>query len=196
MPYNVDLPQFSGDEKEQLSQIRNFLYRQAEQLGYALNNIDSTIGDTYTPPKSQLNTSEIMKKFGDYVIESGTASGWSYKKWRGGTYEMHGIFEVKPTSSARSESLYITNAIAIPTPFDISADVVVGGTVSGNRWLVDSSFATMKALSVRIMSDSDISTSDTLFLRLHAVGTFRTDREGTTLSLQRNGNAYAINTEV
>ena len=192
MPYNVDLPQFSGDEKEQLSQMRNYLYRQAEQLGYALNNLDSNVSGNYVAPKSTLNTNEIMKRFGDYVTESGTSGGWSYKKWNRGTYEMHGSFEVTPTSADKGESLYITNGIVIPTPFDIAEDAVVTGAAEGNRWLADGRFAGARAVSVRIMSDTAISTAELAVIRLHVIGTYTTTGAATRM---RGIGAYSLNTE-
>lgn len=196
MPYNVDLPHFSGDGNEQLAQMQRYLYRQAEQLGYALNNIDRSISDDYTPAKSTLNTNEIMKKFGDYVIETGTASGWHYKKWQGGTYEMYGGFAVTPTSSKRGPILYITNDIAIPTPFEIAIDAVVTGTAEGNLWITDGKYAAARAISIKIMSDNTISTSEAIIVRLHVVGAFETESgEASTLSLRRNVGAYVINTE-
>ena len=114
MPYHVDLPQLNGlDEREQLSQIRNYLYRQAEQLQFTLNNLDNQSDGTYTPPKSQLTISEVMRKFGDYVREAGTASGWSYKKWNKGTYEAYGSFAVTPTASTLLNTLYQSEEIEI-----------------------------------------------------------------------------------
>lgn len=193
MPYNVDLPQFNGlNEKDQLAQMRNYLYRQAEQLQYALNNLDSSVGGAYTVPKSTLNTNEIMKKFGDYVNENGTSNGWSYKKWNRGTYEMYGSFEVTPTSSEKGESLYITNDIVIPTPFDIAEDAVVTGAADGNCWLTDGRFAATRAVSVRIMSDSAISTAKPAIIRLHVIGTYNTTGDATRM---RSIGTYSLNTE-
>lgn len=195
MPYNVDLPQFSGDDKEQLSQMRNYLYRQAEQLGYALNNLDSNVSGNYVVPKSTLNTSEIMKRFGAYVTESGTSDGWNYKKWHTETYEMYGSFAVKPASSDKGENFYITNDIVIPTPFDISEDAVVTGSVEGNRWLADGRFATTRAVSVKIMSDSEIGTTEPVVIHLHVIGSLGSASQSATFSLRRNAGAYVINTE-
>lgn len=193
MPYHVDLPQFSGNEKEQLAQMRNYLYRQAEQLGYALNNIDSAVSGAYEVPKSLQNTSEIMKKFGDYVTENGTSNGWNYKKWNYGTYEMYGSFEVTPTASEKGASLYITNDIVIPTPFEIAEDAVVTGAAEGNCFITDGRYAATRAVSVRIMSDSAISTTKSAVIRLHVIGTYSTD---TDISRMRGVGTYAINTEV
>lgn len=194
MYYNVDLPHFKGDEKEQLAQMRNYLYRQAEHLGYALNNLDSVSGN-YVAPKNTLNTSEIMKRFGDYVTANGASDGWNYKKWHTETYEMYGSFAVKPASSDKGENFYITNDIVIPTPFDISEDAVVTGSVEGNRWLADCRFAATRAVSVKIMSDSEISTAEPVVIHLHVIGVLGSASQSATFSLRRNAGAYVINTE-
>lgn len=190
MPYHVDLPQFSGNEKEQLAQMRSYLYRQAEQLGYALNNIDGTV-EKYGTPKSMLNTSDIMKKFGDYVTENGTAAGWSYKKWNYGTYEMYGSFEVTPTASEKGYSLYISDDIVIPTPFEIAEDAVVTGAAEGNRFLADGRYAATRAVSVKIMSDSPIDTVQSSVIRLHVIGTYSTGTDSI-----RSVGTYALKPEV
>lgn len=42
MAVDIRLPQFSGTEKEQLSQIRSYLYQLAGQLQWALKNVDTS----------------------------------------------------------------------------------------------------------------------------------------------------------
>ena len=196
MAYIVDLPQFNApNEKEQLKQMRDYLYRQAEQLQYALNNIDNTTSGAYVPPTSRVSTNDIMKRFGDYVTANGTSDGWNYKKWHTETYEMYGSFAVTPASADKGESLYITNDIVIPTPFDISEDAVVTGSVEGNRWLADCRFAATRAVSVKVMSDSEISTAEPVVIHLHVIGILGSASQSATFSLRRNAGAYVINTE-
>lgn len=108
----------------------------------------------------------------DFVIEQGVSGGWNYKKWKGGTYEMFGMFEVTPTSSDINGSLYRTNAIKVTTPFDITDDAVVTGTGTGHYWLTNGVYANSNAVSIRIMSDKTISLTGTITVRLHAVGTY------------------------
>lgn len=173
MPYNVDLPHFSGNEKEQLAQIRNYLYRQAEQLRYALNALDSSPSVVYNMPKSQA----VGVNHADYVIEAGTSGGWTYRKWKKGTYEMHGSFDVTPTSSERGEVLYQTNAIEVPVPFPITEDAVVTGAVGDGLWLSGGGYASASAVSFKIMSDKEIGTTEGVKVRLCAVGTYAINTE-------------------
>lgn len=42
MSVDIRLPQFSGTEKEQLSQVRSYLYQLATQLQWALNNVETS----------------------------------------------------------------------------------------------------------------------------------------------------------
>lgn len=108
----------------------------------------------------------------DFVIEQGTSGGWTYKKWKGGTYEMYGLFEVTATSSDINGTLYRTNAIQVATPFKISDDAVVTGTATGHYWLTNGVYANANAISIRIMSDKTISLTNAITVRLHVVGTY------------------------
>ena len=116
----------------------------------------------------------------DFVIEQGIyevatteASGsWAYKRWKDGTYEMYGLFEVTPTSSSVNSSLHRTNAIKVTTPFAITDDAVVTGTATGYYCLTNGVYANANAISIRIMSDKTISLTGSITVRLHAVGTY------------------------
>lgn len=108
----------------------------------------------------------------DFVIEQGKSGNWTYKKWKGGAYEMYGIFEVTPTSSDINTSLYRTNAIQVPTPFAITSDAVVAGTATGFYCLSNGVYANANAISIRIISDKTFSTTSKITVRLHVVGTY------------------------
>ena len=108
----------------------------------------------------------------DFVIEQGESGGWTYKKWKSGTYEMYGLFEVTATSSDINGTLYRTNAIQVPTPFDITNDAVVTGTATGHYWLTNGVYANTNAISIRIMSDKTISLTGSVTVRLYVVGTY------------------------
>lgn len=108
----------------------------------------------------------------DFVIEQGVSGGWTYKKWKGGTYEMFGLFEVTATSSDINGTLYRTNAIKVTTPFAITDDAVVTGTGTGHYWLTNGVYANANAISIRIMSDKTISLTSAITVRLHVVGTY------------------------
>lgn len=172
MPYNVDLPHFSGNEKEQLAQIRGYLYRQAEQLGYALNALEQYHTDVYSKTNNVTSDGKITA---DHVVEQGKGGGWSYKKWRGGSFEAFGTFEVTPTASEQMKTLYRSEHIVITLPFPIGEDTVVYGSASGGYWLGDSNRSGDNSIAVRIMSDDTINTTESVTLRLHAVGILKTE---------------------
>lgn len=173
MAYNVPLPKIDGlTEKEQIKQIRSYLYQQAEQLGWALNNLEKDTTVVYNMPKS-LAAGE--KTSVDYVTEEGKSGGWRYKKWRGGGFEAFGIFEVTPTASTLLKTLYQSEEIEIALPFPIEDDAVVYGTASGRHILGESKRLGESSISVRIMSDDTISTTESVALRLHVVGTLKTE---------------------
>ena len=177
MGYYVDLPQFVGSEKEQLAQLRIYLYRQAEALEHALNNIDKSLGGSYAAGNTLPARRELTKLLGDYVTEAGNMGGWHYKKWNKGGYEMHGSFEVTPTSSEQGDLLYVTNAIVIPVPFAISDDVVLTGAAGDGLWLTSCGYASAGAVSFKIMSDGAINTAHGITVRLCAVGSYPTNTE-------------------
>ena len=116
---------------------------------------------------------KILEKLVDYVSEEGTAAGWTFKKWKKGSYEMHGRFEITPTSSEKGESLYITNAIQIAPPFAINGDAVVTGMGEGVYWLSGGLYdAASGKISFKIISDKAISTTEASAVRLRVVGTY------------------------
>lgn len=107
----------------------------------------------------------------DYVIETGISDGWTYKKWKGGTYEMFGTFSVKPSESAQNESLYRTNNMTIALPFKISS-AYVSGTVVGYYWITNGGKSGDSAITLRLMSDKTFSTTTAIEVRLTVVGTY------------------------
>ena len=195
MPYNIDLPDINAlNDRDRISRILQYLYRQAEQLGWALNDLDGKKPDASeipSPPEPMdafvaikgliMDSDDIFEayadKLGDYVIEAGTANGWTYKKWNSGTYEMWARFLVTPTSSTKGESLYITNAIEIPTPFEISGDALITGMGKGDYWLTGGAYVAADKISIKIISDTALSTTEQAGVRLHVVGTYVTNTE-------------------
>lgn len=107
----------------------------------------------------------------DYVVETGVSGGWTYKKWKGGTYEMFGTFEITPTSSTKNEALYRTNNMTIKVPFTINS-AYVSGTVVGYYWITNGGISGDSAITLRLMSDKEFSTTNAIEVRLAVVGTY------------------------
>ena len=107
----------------------------------------------------------------DYVIETGVEDGWTWKKWKGGTYEMFGTFEVKPSESTLNGTLYRTNNMTIDVPFKISS-AYVSGTAVGFYWITNGGISGTSAITLRIMSDKPLSTTNAIEVRLTVVGTY------------------------
>ena len=107
----------------------------------------------------------------DYVVETGTSGGWTYKKWKGGTYEMFGTFTVTPSESTKNETLYRTNNMTIAVPFKISSAYVTG-TVVGYYWITNGGISGTDKITLRLMSDKTFSTTSAIEVRLHVVGTY------------------------
>lgn len=107
----------------------------------------------------------------DYVVETGNSGGWTYKKWKGGTYELFGTFEVKPSESTLNGSLYRTNNMTIDVPFTISSAYVSGSAV-GYYWITNGGKSGTDAITLRLMSDKTFSTTTEIEVRLMVVGTY------------------------
>ena len=107
----------------------------------------------------------------DYVIETGTSGGWTYKKWKGGTYQAFGNFYVTPTSSTLNSTLYRTDNMTIDLPFTISS-AIVSGTAVGHYWITNGGISGTSAITLRLMSDKTFSTTTAIEVRLEVVGTY------------------------
>ena len=118
-----------------------------------------------------LTTTEAETAASDYVIENGTSGGWTYKKWKGGTYQAFGIFEITPTSSTINGSLYRTNNMTIDLPFTIKS-AIVSGTAVGHYWITNGGISGTSAITLRLMSDKTFSTTTAIEVRLEVVGTY------------------------
>lgn len=106
----------------------------------------------------------------DFVIEQGISGGWTYKKWKHGTYEMFGEFDVAPGTSTLNGTVYRTASIAIPAPFTISS-AMVSGTAVGFYWISNGGTSGTNAVNIRIISDKTISAAS-ITVRLHVVGAY------------------------
>ena len=107
----------------------------------------------------------------DFVIETGSSGGWTYKKWKGGTYEMFGTFTVTPTESTLNSSLYRTNNMTIAVPFAIKSAYPSGSAV-GHYWITNGGISGNSAITLRLMSDKTFSTTAAIEVRLTVVGTY------------------------
>jgi hypothetical protein len=107
----------------------------------------------------------------DYVVETGVSGGWTYKKWKGGTYELFGTFDVTPSESTLNSSLYRTNNMTIAVPFKISSAYVTG-TAVGYYWITNGGISGTNAITLRLMSDKTFSTTTAIEVRLHVVGAY------------------------
>ena len=107
----------------------------------------------------------------DYVIETGTSGGWTYRKWKSGWYQLFGTFDVKPSESTINGTLYRTNNMTIAVPFDIKSAYVTG-TAVGFYWITNGGISGDSAITLRLMSDKTFSTTNTIEIRLMVEGIY------------------------
>lgn len=107
----------------------------------------------------------------DYIIGVGTIGGWTFKKWKGGTYEMFGTFAVTPSESTPSNSLYRTNDITIGVPFAVGS-AYVSGTAVGDYWITNGGSSGADAITLQLMGNKVFSTTTAIEVRLMVAGTY------------------------
>lgn len=172
MGVNLRLPNITGlSEKEQILQIKNYLYQLVGELQFALSGSGSASSSVVLPRQSSATVAPGTSiPYTDFVIEQGTSDGWTYRKWKKGTYEMFGEFEIEPGTSILNGSVYCTSSIAIKAPFAIKS-AMVSGTAVGFYWISNGDTSGTNAVNIRIISDKTISAAS-ITVRLHAVGTY------------------------
>lgn len=112
----------------------------------------------------------------DFVTETGTKNGWTYKKWKNGTYEMFGYFTVKPTVAGTAlGSLYYSEQFALPTPFEIDNAVVAGTALS---WFVvisggQASTDPESNVGFRLYRPTTFEAGISISVRLHVTGKYK-----------------------
>ena len=187
MQYNIELPQIRDlGTKDQIQELYNYLYRQAELLSYALSNLESAgavapstpqrAADTFASIKGFIMESEdiagaVANRLGDYVTYEGVSpSGWYYRAWKSGAYEAQIACDYNYPESIKGESLYKSTSIfTIPAPFAIGEDAVITGMCSGDCWIIDCKNGG-DWITFRICGDQAFDTGKTFKVYLHIVG--------------------------
>lgn len=177
MPVNLRFPSINGpSEKEQLQQMRTYLYQLVGDLQFVLDDItlqltslkEDSNSDTF---KNYISKSECV----DYDIEQDNVSGWTYKKQKNGTYEMYGTFEVSPTTTTFNSVLYHTEVLSVSPPFAVTS-AYVSGTAAGTCWIIDAGISNEGDITFRIMSDSAIDIATPIKVHLYVIGNYTKQR--------------------
>lgn len=96
----------------------------------------------------------------DHVVAQGTSGGWTYRKWDSGWSECWRVSQVTPTTFTANGTLYYTDIITIPYPFDFAAAPVafvssynanvIAATMNGNN---------LGAISLRLATTTNTAAS-------------------------------------
>ena len=70
MSVQLRLPNITGNDREQLAQIRSYLYQIIPQLEFALNNVSTTSSVVTTTPKSQLPANKASDASAEVTFSS------------------------------------------------------------------------------------------------------------------------------
>lgn len=129
---DIRLPQINGaTEKEQLGQIRSYLFQLAEQLQFALKDVDTTQANVVSLNAKSLipavrrqgtaltNPAEAV----DFIVEQGTSDIWEYRKWHSGKVECWGKRDIEVILDIEWGSLWhnSVDGYAFPTGLFTSA---------------------------------------------------------------------------
>ena len=172
--YISDSPYTGGGFGLEVRDIQNSTYKRQEIYFGRTRWTRHWNGEEWSNWLRYLMTSQDDNSTSDFVIESGEKDGWTYKKWKSGTYEMFGYFEVTPTESTKLDdrNVYRTNSIGIKAPFKISK-ACASGTVQGYCWLSNSGISEdHEYVAIRLLSTEAISTSSSYNVRLAVMGNY------------------------
>ena len=166
--------------------LKSYLYQLVDQLQAALIDMDKRLDET------KRETKELSQKIADFgkltesvgklnllgnlTKESGkydTGIGiWHYEKQVNGTYRMYGSFEVTPTVSLLSNTIYYTDPISIPSPFKISS-ACLSGTASGCKWLSDGGVTDdHRGIVLRVIGDGNFDITSPIAVSLTVIGNY------------------------
>lgn len=143
-------PKIDGaNDKEQLLQIKQYIFQLVEDLQFALNSSHAT----------------------EDTVGHQERSGWTYNKHKNGIYEMFGTFNVTPKGCSLHNLLYQSDYISIATPFKIKSAFVSASAV-GCYWITDAGILNNENIVLRILSDKEFITSSSIEVRLHVEGIY------------------------
>lgn len=121
-----------------------------------------------------LTTSHVESSASDFVTEAGTANGWTYKKWKSGTYEMFGVFSVTTTVAGTAlGSLYYSEQFVLPSPFTVENACLSGSALS---WFFPTSGGLASVddannnIGFRLYRPTAFEAGVTVSVRLHVTG--------------------------
>ena len=129
----------------------------------------------------------IRGVFADCVSEIGlytheetdtiVSGSWRYRKWASGTYDISGIFYVKPTenNSYASGVGYYSNQIQIQLPFDIKTIQYTGTPTEQHYWLINAALAEAdeNIIGFRLARFIEIDTTNSVPIRLVGHGRWK-----------------------
>lgn len=131
--FDIRLPKITGaTEREQLSQVKSYLYQLAEQLQFALNSVETATPQSVAPAPTVISSGgSASAKFAvDFVAEIGVwnvddtdpdKGYWRYRKWKSGALDMNGFIKVTPTTEGTfgTAGIYYSEVIYIDLPFSV-----------------------------------------------------------------------------
>ena len=127
MELKLRLPQINAPtEREQISQIKSYLYQIIPQLEWALNNV-------LTPSEEKEHTTPQASngEYADYVVDTGTAlvnaydptkGRWRFKRWRSGTIDLNAKIKLKPNTEGKiTDDIKYTEEITLTLPYSVDS---------------------------------------------------------------------------
>ena len=103
----------------------------------------------------------------DYVVEEGTDSGWTYRKWNSGAYDAWRSDSTNVAVSTAYGSLYRSaEATIAPPSFNVGNGYSISGSVNGGEsiWFLTTGADTIKYYQVAVASRSASSRAVKIYL--------------------------------
>lgn len=143
----------------------------------------------YVPQEKFLNNDGLEHLWGkiksyvngrttDYVVDQGVDTDSThkvyYRKWNSGLVELSGSGVVKPTSSTKSGYLYISEALYIPLPFEVSLYGISYTTQKDYVFAnLTGSVTNISRVGLKLNSGSAISTNTNHTVKFETKGTWK-----------------------
>lgn len=158
---------------------------------YPTNTPDTIFvsSEFYVPQEKFLNNTGLEHLWGkiksyvngrttDYIVDQGVDTDSThkvyYRKWNSGLVELSGSGIVKPTSSTKSGYLYISEALYIPLPFEVSLYGISYTTQKDYVFAnLTGSVTNISRVGLKLNSGSAISTNTNHTVKFETKGTWK-----------------------
>lgn len=117
MASELRLPNLHGNEREQLVQLKSYLFQLIPQLQYELNQLSNKTTATNNT-ETNLHTSAATDTVVDVGVHTDGDNRWRYRKWKSGVVDFDGLVKVNPeVGGVKGMGVYYSKDLVVSLPF-------------------------------------------------------------------------------